>query len=88
MSILLTKKTLFHTTNYSFHRVDLEKITLSKMKRRLAPKKYDLIILFRFLHRPLFKIIPFLMKRNGFFFGETCIIQNGKDKLNTKKICY
>ena len=85
MSILLTKKTLFHTTNYSFNRVDLEKTTLSKMKRKLAPKKYDLIILFRFLHRPLFKIIPLLMKKNGLFFCETYMIQNGKGKLNTKK---
>ena len=63
----------------------LEKTTLSKMKRKLAPKKYDLIILFRFLHRPLFKIIPLLMKKNGLFFCETYMIQNGKGKLNTKK---
>ena len=84
-SIDIKKKSLFRTTNYSFNRVDLEKTTILKMKRRLAPKKYDLIILFRFLHRPLFKIIPFLMKRNGLFFCETFMIQNGKGKLNTKK---
>tara|TARA_A100001011_G_C14235103_1_gene810628 strand:+ start:60 stop:566 length:507 start_codon:yes stop_codon:yes gene_type:complete len=84
-SIDKKKKSLFHTKNYSFNRIDLEKTTLSKMKRKLASKKYDLIILFRFLHRPLFKIIPLLMKKNGLFFCETYMIQNGKGKLNTKK---
>ena len=30
-------------------------------------------------------MIPLLMKKNGLFFCETFMIQNGKGKLNTKK---
>ena len=84
-SVDLKKKTCFRKKNYSFNRIDLEKTKLSKIRRKLALRKYDLIILFRFLHRPLFKTIPLLMKKNGLFFCETFMIQNGKGKLNTKK---
>ena len=84
-SVDLKKKIIFRKKNYSFNRINLEKTKLSKIKRKLALKKYDLIILFRFLHRPLFSMIPLLMKNNGLFFCETFMIQNGKGKLNTKK---
>ena len=83
-SVDLKRKNRFHKKNYSFNRIDLEKTKLSKIKRKLALRKYDLVILFRFLHRPLFRIIPLLMKKNGLFFCETFMIQNGKGKLNTK----
>ena len=83
-SVDLKKKTNFHKTNYSFNQIDLEKTKLAKIRKKLALKKYDLVILFRFLNRPLLKIIPFLMKKNGLFFCETFMIQNGKGKLNTK----
>ena len=86
-SVDLKKKNFFHKKNYSFNQIDLEKTKLSKIRRKLALRKYDLIILFRFLHRPLLRIIPFLMKKNGLFFCETFMIQNGEGKLNTKKIC-
>ena len=84
-SVDFKKKTSFNKTNYSFNQIDLEKTTLSKIRRRLALRKYDLVMLFRFLHRPLFRIIPLLMKKNGLFFCETFMIQNGKGKLKTKK---
>ncbi len=84
-SVDLKKKIIFRKKNYSFNRINLEKTKLSKIKKKLALKKYDLIILFRFLHRPLFSMIPLLMKNNGLFFCETFMIQNGKGKLNTKK---
>ena len=83
-SVDLKKKTNFHKTNYSFNQIDLEKTKLAKIRKKLALKKYDLVILFRFLNRPFLKIIPFLMKKNGLFFCETFMIQNGKGKLNTK----
>ena len=83
-SVDLKKKNSFHKTNYSFNQIDLEKTKLAKIRKKLALKKYDLVILFRFLNRPLLKIIPFLMKKNGLFFCETFMIQNGKGKLNTK----
>tara|TARA_B100000963_G_C22625191_1_gene671987 strand:- start:2650 stop:3159 length:510 start_codon:yes stop_codon:yes gene_type:complete len=84
-SVDFKKKNRCHKKNYSFIQIDLEKIRLSKIKRKLNLRKYDLIILFRFLHRPLFKIIPLLMKKNGLFFCETFMIQNGEGKLNSKK---
>jgi len=84
-SVDLKKKNCFHKKNYSFNQIDLEKTKLSKIRRKLALRKYDLIILFRFLHRPLLRVIPLLMKKNGLFFCETFMIQNGKGKLNTKK---
>ena len=84
-SVDLKKKTSFHKTNYSFNQIDLEKTKLSKIKKKLALKKYDLVMLFRFLHTPLFRIIPLLMKKNGLFFCETFMILNGKGKLKTKK---
>ena len=83
-SVDLKKKTNFHKINYSFNQIDLEKTKLPKLRKKLALRKYDLVILFRFLNRPLLKIIPFLMKKNGLFFCETFMIQNGKGKLNTK----
>ena len=83
-SVDLKKKTNFHKINYSFNQIDLEKTKLPKIRKKLALRKYDLVILFRFLNRPLLKIIPFLMKKNGLFFCETFMIQNGKGKLNTK----
>jgi hypothetical protein len=84
-SVDLKKKTSFHNTNYSFNQIDLEKTKFSKIRKKLALKKYDLVMLFRFLHRPLFRIIPLLMKKNGLFFCETFMIQHGKGKLKTKK---
>ena len=66
-SVDLKKKTSFHKTNYSFNQIDLEKTKLSKIKKKLALKKYDLVILFRFLHRHLFRITPLLMKKMVFF---------------------
>ena len=84
-SVDLKKKNRFHKKNYTFNQIDLEETKLSKIKRKLALRKYDLVILFRFLHRPLFRIIPLLMKKNGLFFCETFMIKNGRGKLNTKK---
>ena len=84
-SVDLKKKNPFHKKNYAFNQIDLEKTKFSKIRRQLALRKYELIILFRFLHRPLFRVIPLLMKKNGLFFCETFMIQNGKGKLNTKK---
>ena len=83
-SVDLKNKNSLHKRNYSFNRIDLEKTKLSKIRRKLARRKYELVILFRFLHRPLFRVIPLLMKKNGLFFCETFMIQNGKGKLNTK----
>ena len=84
-SVDLKKNNNFNKKNYTFNCIDLEKTKLSKIRKKLALRKYDLVILFRFLHRPLFRMIPFLMKKNGLFFCETFMIQNGKGKLNTKK---
>ena len=84
-SVDLKKNNNFNKKNYTFNCIDLEKTKLSKIRKKLALRKYELIILFRFLHRPLFRMIPFLMKKNGLFFCETFMIQNGKGKLNTKK---
>jgi hypothetical protein len=83
-SVDLKNKNSFRKRNYSFNIIDLEKTKLSKIRRKLARRKYELIILFRFLHRPLLRIIPLLMKKNGLFFCETFMIQDGKGKLNTK----
>ena len=63
-SVDLKKNNNFNKKNYTFHCIDLEKTKLPKIRKRLALRKYDLVILFRFLHRPLFRIIPFLMKKN------------------------
>jgi len=84
-SVDIKKKSCSHKRNYSFNQIDLEKTKLFKINRKLSFRKYDLIILFRFLHRPLFQIIPLLMQKNGLFFCETFMIQNGKGKLNNKK---
>ena len=67
-SVDLKKNNNFNKKNYTFHCIDLEKTKLPKIRKRLALRKYDLVILFRFLHRPLFRIIPVLMKKNGLFF--------------------
>ena len=64
--------------------IDLEKNLIS-IEEKLIHKRYDLIIMFRFLHRPLFKLIPKLLKKNGQFFCETFMIKNNAGKLNTKK---
>ena len=71
--------------NITFAKIDIEKITYLDFKNKLKFKKYDLILLFRFLHRPLFNLIPKFLKINGLFFCETFMIKNGIGKLNTKK---
>ena len=70
--------------NIRINIIDLEK-NLKSIEERLIYKSYDLIIMFRFLHRPLFKLIPKLLKKNGTFFCETFMIKNNVGKLNTKK---
>jgi SAM-dependent methyltransferase len=69
----------------SYKKINLEKITSSQFQYILGFKKYDLILLLRFLHRPLFKFIPDSMKKGGLLFCETFMIENGVGKLNTKK---
>ena len=84
-SIDLFKKFEFSKLlNIKINFIDLEKNSKS-IEDKLIYKSYDLIIMFRFLHRPLFKLIPKLLKKNGIFFCETFMIKNNIGKLNTKK---
>ena len=71
--------------NINFTKIDIENIDHEFLKKKLKFQKYDLILLFRFLHRPLFDLIPNLLKIQGLFFCETFMIKNGNGKLNTKK---
>jgi len=73
--------------NINFTKIDIENIDHEFFKKKLKFQKYDLILLFRFLHRPLFDLIPNLLKMRGLFFCETFMIKNGNGKLNTKNIC-
>lgn len=71
--------------NINFTEIDIENTTNSFLKKKLYFKNYDLILLFRFLHRPLFTLIPKILKINGLFFCETFMIKDGVGKLRTKK---
>jgi hypothetical protein len=59
----------------------LEKNKLELPINDLINQKYNLILLFRYLHKPLFKIIPKILQKGGFFFCETFMSKNGKGKL-------
>ena len=82
---LQNKNKLIPSRFYSYKKINLEKISSSQFKHILGFKKYDLILLLRFLHRPLFKFIPDSMKKGGLLFCETFMIENGVGKLNTKE---
>ena len=71
--------------NINFTKINIETKNNLNLKSKLKFKKYDLVLLFKFLHRPLFKLIPDLLNINGLFFCETFMIKDGIGKLNTKK---
>ena len=75
------KKYYRNLTNVNFFQIDLEKKSITK---KFLPYHYSLILLFRFLHRPLLKNIPKLLKKNGLLFLETFMIKNNIGNLSNK----
>jgi hypothetical protein len=84
-SLDINKKSNYHESKIKHIKINLEKTSSHKLIKTLKFSKYDLIILFKFMHRPLFRTIPILMKRGGIFFCETFMIIDGVGKLRTKE---
>ena len=57
--------------NINFFNIDLEENIEDYIKKTPFNKTFELIIVFRYLHRPLLKKIPTLLKRNGILIYKT-----------------
>jgi len=82
---LSLKKNYSDSKNTNFIHLDLEKKENENLKKKIKSKRYNLILLFRFLHRPLFDLIPSIIENKGFFFCETFMNYKTKKKLIKKK---
>ena len=72
----------------NFIEFDLENLDYLNLLTSLHFKKYDLILLFRFLHRPLFNFLPKVLNKKGIIFCENFMIRGGKGKLRNKNFMY
>lgn len=60
--------------NEKFHRIDLKTFKNNLHFKKLASKKYNLILLFKYTNRPLMKSLSNYLKNDGYIFCENFMV--------------